>query len=67
MKRMISTALAALLLVGAPLAAFAQGTGDTGSTMEQPAKGKHKGKHKGKKGKKGKKGADKGAAEGETK
>jgi Spy/CpxP family protein refolding chaperone len=53
MKRMITIALAALLLAGAPLAAMAQAEG---TTAEQPAKGKsHKGGKKGSHKKGGKK------------
>jgi len=62
MKRIISTALAALLLVGAPIAAYAQAESGAAG-MEQPKK-----EHKGKKGhKKGKKKSKEKAAEGETK
>ncbi len=51
MKRIISTALAALLFVGAPLAVYAQT--DTGAAgTEQPSGKKH---HKGKKSTGGKK------------
>ncbi len=66
MKRIISTALAALLLVGAPLAAYAQAEGGAAAGMEQPSGKKH---HKGKKsgGKKGKKKSKEKAPEGEAK
>ncbi|HVN84910.1 MAG TPA: hypothetical protein VMW17_08715 [Candidatus Binatia bacterium] len=61
MKRLVITALAALLLVGGPIAAYAQA--ESGAAAEQPA-GK---KHKSKKGKKGKKKSKEQAPAGESK
>jgi len=61
MKRIISTTLVALLLAGAPIAAYAQAESGSGAGMEQPSGKSHK-----KKGhKKGKKKDKEKAAEGE--
>lgn len=58
MKRIVSTALAALLLVGAPLAVYAQAESGAAG-MEQPSgKKAHKAKKGHKKGKKKESGAE---------